>query len=45
MSSPESLSAIQISGLDFKEIIKSKKNIASAVASVVIIAALTLIIL
>ena len=45
VSSPESLSAIQTSGLDFKEIIKSKKNIAIAVATVVIIAALTLFIL
>ena len=45
MSSPESLSAIQTSGLDFKEIIKSKKNIAIAVATLVIVAALTLFIL
>ena len=45
ISSPESLSAIQTSRLDFKEIIKSKKNIAIAVATVVIIAALTLFIL
>ena len=45
VSSPESLSAIQTSGLDFKEIIKSKKNIAIAVATVVIIAAMTLFIL
>ena len=44
-SSPESLSAIQTSGLDFNEIIKSKKNIAIAVATVVVIAALTLLIL
>ena len=45
VSSPESLSAIQTSGLDFKEIIKSKKNIAIAVATLVIVAALTLFIL
>ena len=45
VSSPESLSAIQTSGLDFREIIKSKKNIIIAVAIVVIIAALTLFIL
>ena len=45
VTSPESLSAIQTSGLDFKEIIKSKKNIAIAVASLVILAALTLFIL
>ena len=31
VSSPESLSAIQTSGLDFKEIVKSKKNIAIAI--------------
>ena len=45
VTSPESLSAIQTSALDFKEIIKSKKNIAIAAATVVIIAALTLFIL
>ena len=45
VSSPESLSAIQTSGLDFKEIVKSKKNIAIAVATVVIITLLTLFIL
>ena len=45
LSSSESLSAIQTSGLDFKEIIKSKKNIAIVVATVVIIVALTLFIL
>ena len=45
VSSTESLSAIQTSGLDLKEIIKSKKNIAIAVTTVVIIAALTLFIL
>ena len=45
ISSPESLSAIQTSGLDFKEIIKSKKNIAIAVATLVVVAALTLFIL
>ena len=45
VSRPESLSAIQTSGLDFKEIIKSKKNIAIAVATLVIVAALTLFIL
>ena len=42
VSSPESLSAIQTSGLDFNEIIKSKKNIAIAIVTVVIIATLTL---
>ena len=45
VSSPESLSAIQTSGLDFKEIIKNKKNISIAVATLVIVAALTLFIL
>ena len=45
VSSPESLSAIQTSGLNFKEIIKSKKNIAIAIATLVIIAAMTLFIL
>ena len=45
VSSPESLSAIQTPGLDFKEIIKSKKNIAIAVSTLVIVAALTLFIL
>ena len=45
VSSPESLSAIQTSGIDFKEIIKSKKNIAIALAMVITIAALTLFIL
>ena len=45
VSSPESLSAIQTSGLDFKEIIKSKKNIGIAVATAIIIAALTFFIL
>ena len=45
VSSPESLSAIQTSGLDFKEIIKSKKNIAIAVATVLIIVSMTLFIL
>ena len=45
VSSPESLSAIQASGLDFKEMIKSKKNIAIAIATLVIVAALTLYIL
>ena len=45
ISSPESLSAIQTSGLDFKEIIKSKKSIAIAVVTLVIVAALTLFIL
>ena len=45
VSSPESLSAIQTSGLDFKEIIKNKKNIAIAVATLVIVVALTLFIL
>ena len=45
ISSPESLSAIQTSGLDFKEIIKSKKNIAIAAATLVTITLLTLLIL
>ena len=45
VTSPESLSAIQTSALDFKEIIKSKKNIAIAVATLVILTALTLFIL
>ena len=45
VSSPESLSAIQTSGLDFKEIIKSRKNIAIALAILAIVAALTLFIL
>ena len=45
VSSSESLSAIQASGLDFKEIIKSKKNIVIAIATVVIVAALTFFIL
>ena len=45
VSSPESLSAIQTSGLDFKEIIKSKKNVVIIVATIAIITALTLFIL
>ena len=45
VTSPESLSAIQTSGLDFKEIIKSNKNIAIAVLTVVIIVVLSLFIL
>ena len=45
VSSPESLSAIQTSRLDFKEIIKSKRNIVITVATLVIIAALILFIL
>tara|TARA_B100001057_G_scaffold298832_1_gene298966 strand:+ start:16 stop:555 length:540 start_codon:yes stop_codon:yes gene_type:complete len=45
VSSPESLSAIQTSGFDLKEIIKSKKNIAITLATVVIIVGLTLLIL
>ena len=45
VSNSESLSAIQTSELDFKEIIKSKKNIAIAVATLVIVAAITLFIL
>ena len=45
VSSPESLRAIQTSGLDFNQIIKSKKNIAIAVAALVIVTTLTLFIL
>ena len=45
VSSSESLSAVQTSGLNFQEIIKSKKNIAIGAIVVVILAALTLLIL
>ena len=45
ISSPESLSAVQTSGLNFNEIIKSKKKIAIVAVVLAIIAALTLFIL
>ena len=45
ISSSESLSAVQTSGINFQEIIKSKKNITIVVAIVAIIAIFTLFIL
>ena len=45
VSTPQSLSAVQTSGLNFQEIIKSKKNIAIVTAALLIIATLTLLIL
>ena len=45
VSSPESLSAVRTSVLNFQEIIKSKKNITIAVAAVAIMLVFTLLIL
>ena len=45
VSSPESLSVVQTSGLNFQEIIKSKKNIAIVLVVTAIMAVLALMIL